>query len=229
MRILTGLVAVAGIAAAANADVVISEILGSTSSSDWEFIELANGGGSSVDITGWSIELWDSDVGSSGYGGADGGSAYFVTGTIVLAPGETWVLGNDLAQGGFPQPPFRFDEGLQSNAVENSSYTAILADGSSAIMDSILAVDGDVDDLGGANRAGSPITPGMTVGPDGDFLPAGWARTDLVGGHALLNFSTGDLADGSIEGGTPGIYQIPAPGALALLGLGGMVAARRRR
>ena len=228
MRILTGLVAVAGIAAAANADVLISEILGSTSSSDWEFIELANTGNSAVDITGWSIELWDSDVGSSGFGGGDGGAPYFVTGNIVLNPGDTWVLGNDLAQGGYPQPPFRFDEGLQSNAVENSSYTAILADAGSNIMDSVLVVDGDVDDLNGANRAGGAITPNMVVGPDGDFLPAGFARTDLVGGHAILFFDTGSLADGSIEGGTPGIYQIPAPASLALLGLG-LAATRRRR
>ncbi len=226
MRILTGLVAVAGIAAAANADIVISEILGSTSGSDWEYIELANTGAAPVNITGWSIELWDSDAGT-GYGGMDGGAPYFVAGSFTLNPGAVYVLGNDLAQAGYPQPPFAFNTGLQANAVENSSYTAILVDGGASVMDSVFVTDGGAGDT--ANRAGGAITPNMVVGPDGTFLPAGFARTNTSGAHAILFFDTTMLADGTIEGGTPGIYQIPAPGALALLGLGGMVATRRRR
>ena len=63
---------------------------------------------------------------------------------------------------GYPQPPYGFDQSRADNSVENSSYTAI-------------------------------------------------------------------LADGSIAGGTPGINQIPAPGALAPLAVGALGTMRRRR
>lgn len=224
MRILTGLMAVAGLAAAANADVLISEILGSTSGSDWEYVEIVNTGAAPVDITGWALELWDSDEGSN-YGGADGGSPH-VFGAAVLNPGDVYVIGNGLAQAGYPNPPFSFNQSWADNSVENSSYTAILVDAGSNPMDSVFVTDGGANDT--PNRAGSAYSPSLTVGPDGGFLPAGFARTDAVGGSAILFFDTGLLGDGTTEGGTPGINQIPAPGALALLGLGSLIARRRR-
>lgn len=225
MRTLAAIAAVAGFAAAASADVVISEILGSTSGTDWEFVEIVNLGAAPVDITGWTLELWDSDAGS-GFGGADGSSPYDFGGT-VLNPGDTFVIGNGPAMSGYPQPPYRFDQSWADNSVENSSYTAILADAGSGVMDSVFVTDGGDGDA--ANRAGASITPDMVVGPDGSFLPAGFARTDASGGHLILYFDTGMLADGTIQGGTPGINQIPAPGALALLSLTGLGVARRRR
>lgn len=226
MRTLAALAAVAGFAAAANADVVISEILGSTSGTDWEYVEIANLGAGPVDITGWTLELWDSDAGGS-FGGADGGSPY-VFGSAVLNPGDVYVIGNGLAQSGFPNPPYSFNQSWADNSVENSAYTAILTDALTNPVDSVYVADGGAGDA--PNRAGAPFTPNLTVGPDGGFLPAGFARTDAVGGAVFLYFDTTLLADGTTEGGTPGINQIvPAPGALALIGLGGLVAGRRRR
>jgi MYXO-CTERM domain-containing protein len=225
MQKLAALAVVAGLGAAASADVVISEILGSTSGSDWEYVELVNLGPAPVDITGWALELWDSDAGA-GFGGADGGSPYGIAGGL-LNPGDTFVIGNSLAMNGYPQPPYRFDNAWADNSVENSSYTAILVDAGDSVIDSVFVTDGGDGDA--ANRNGIVLTPDMTVGPDGTFLPAGFARTDTVGGHAILFFDTALLADGTIEGGTPGINQIPAPGALALLSLGGIAAIRRRR
>jgi MYXO-CTERM domain-containing protein len=225
MRTLTGLVAVAGLAAVANADVVISEILGSTSGTDWEYVEIANTGAVAIDTTGWRLELWDSDAGGS-FGGADGGSPHVFLGGI-LNPGEVFVIGNGLAQAGFPNPPFSFNQTWNDNSVENSSYTAILTDGASNVIDSVFVTDGGAGDA--ANRAGTAITPNLTVGPDAGFLPAGFARTDMSGGAVFILFDTAFLADGSVEGGTPGINQIvPAPGSLALLGLGALAARRRR-
>jgi len=213
-----------GCAGAAHADVVISEILGSTTGSDWEFIEIVNTGNAAVDITGWSIELWDSDDGS--IGGADGASPYFVSGTVVLGAGQTYVWSNDLATTGYGT--FVPDVTIGSNSIENSSYTAILADAASNMMDSVFVTDGGAGDA--ANRAGTLITANLTVGPDGSFLPAGFARTDLSGGAVLLDFNHDNRDGVTLTGGTPGINQIiPAPGAAALLGIGGLAMIRRRR
>ncbi len=224
MRKAMAIGAVLGLAGAANADVLISEILGSTSGSDWEYVEIVNTGNSAVDITGWTLELWDSDAAS--IGGADGASPY-VFGAAVLNPGDVYVIGNGLAQAGYSNPMFSFNQTWGDNSVENSSYTAILVATGDVIMDSVFVNDGGDGDF--ANRAGAAITANLTAGPDGTFLPAGFARTDTLGGYSILFFDTTLLADGSIQGGTPGINQIPTPGAIALLGLGGLVATRRRR
>ncbi|MCA9297767.1 MAG: lamin tail domain-containing protein [Phycisphaerales bacterium] len=217
------IMALAGVAGIANADVLISEVLGSTSSSDWEFIEIVNTGPAAVSLDGYSVELWDSDEGN--VGGGDGAAPYFISGGVTLNPGQVYTLGNSLAATGYA---ITFDGDLPSNAIENSSYTIILADNGGVVSDAILVVDGDVDDLDNANRAGAPIVPSMTAGPDGTFLPAGFARTDLSGGHVILNFDTADLNNGTLEGGTPGVNQIPAPAGLAVLGLGALAARRRR-
>ncbi|MEM1329996.1 MAG: lamin tail domain-containing protein [Planctomycetota bacterium] len=223
MRTAFAIAAVAGIAAAANGQVVISEVLGSTSGSDWEFIELVNLGNSDVDLSGWTVELWDSDAGAQ-FGTGDGGAPYAFSG--ILGAGDATARGNSLAFNGYGAG--NFDGTLQANAIENSSYTIVLADDLGNVVDAIFVNDGDAGDA--ANRAGSAVSVTATIGPDGSFLPAGFYRIDEAGNFGFLNFGTGDLNDGTLEGGTPGSNQIiPAPASVALLGLGGLAATRRRR
>ncbi len=232
MKSIIAAASIAALAGAAHANVLISEVLGSTGGSDWEFIELANTGAAPVDISGWAVELWDSDD-TAGFGDADGGSPYAVPGGTILNPGDVFTFGNSIAASNYG--PALFDASLPANAIENSSYTIVLADTLSVAMDAIFVTDGDAGDS--ANRAGVPIIPSLTVGPDGSFLPAGFYRTDTVGGFGLLNFSTpgfGDSPDdelnnGQLNGGTPGVYQIPTPGAAALLAVAGLAGIRRRR
>ena len=97
----------------------------------------------------------------------------------------------------------------------------ILRDASNAVVESIFVSD-NVADV--ANIAGTPITPDFVVGPDGTFLPAGFYRVgDGSSNIAFLEF------DQTPASATAGYANLPAPGALALLGLGGLATARRRR
>lgn len=57
------------------------------------------------------------------------------------------------------------------------------------------------------------------------FLPDGILRIEL---HETFD-DVADVIDGLITGGGVTVTAVPAPGALALLGIGGLVIARRRR
>ncbi len=216
MKFTTAIAALAGIAAATNASVTINEVLGSTASSDTEFIELYNTTGAAIDLTGWSIELWDSDVDSTGFMGADGGAPYALAGSI--AAGGYFTLANAQAQSFLS---FTADITFGANSIENSSYTMILRDGMGDIVESVFVTDSVMDV---ANDGTSAITPDLVVGPDGTFLPAGFYR--VGDGSSTTAFLEFDQVPASA---TAGYANLPTPGALALLGLGGLATARRRR
>jgi MYXO-CTERM domain-containing protein len=141
----------------------------------------------------------------------------------MIPAGGYFLLANDLAANGYG---VLADLMLPANAIENSSYTIILADGDlvgGSILDSILVVDADADDLDNANRAGDLIAPGAIFGPDGDFLPGGLYRVgDGSPNLALLEF------DVPSPSATPGAANIPAPASLSLLAIGAAFARRRR-
>ena len=209
------LVAATGIA---SADVVVNEVVGSTTSSDVEFIELYNTGAAAVDLTGWTIELWDSDfdAGGSGFGGSDGTAPYNVSGSI--AAGGYWTIANGVAAS---ELGFVGDAFFGNNSIENSSYTLILRDGGGSVVNSIFFFDSDVGDQ--ANDAGTVITPDITVGPDGTFLAPGFYRAG-DGSDNIVRLDFSDFSDY-----TPGAANLPAPAGLAAMGLGLIAAGRRRR
>ncbi|MBO6513403.1 MAG: lamin tail domain-containing protein [Phycisphaerales bacterium] len=216
MKLTIAIAALAGIAGAANASVTINEVLGSTSGSDAEFIELYNTTGADIDLTGWSIELWDSDFDTAGFGQEDGGSTFMLSG--VIGAGGHHTLGNALSQSTYG---YVADQLIGANSIENGSYTMVLRDAGSAIVETFFVTDSDLDV---ANIGGTPITPDFAFGPDGSFLPAGFYRIgDGSSNIGLLEFGQPSPS------ATPDAANIPAPGALALLGLGGLATTRRRR
>lgn len=214
MKIAIAMLIAAG--SIASADIVINEVLGSTSGADSEFIELYNTGGGSVDLSNWSIELWDSDAGAQ-FGGSDGGSP-FVINMGSIAAGGHFLISNALADSTYSVTG---DMELPGS-IENSSYTMVLRNAMGDLVNTIFVTDGGAGDA--ANIAGTFITPDLTFGPDGTFLPAGFYRvgdgSDTLG---LLEFGQPSPS------ATPGSANIPAPAALAALGLGGLATARRRR
>ena len=216
-KLFAGALAVCLIVSSANAGVFINEILGSTTSTDSEFIELYNSGAAAVDLTGWSIELWDSDAGTA-FGTADGASPYALSGSIPA--GGFFLLANTTFGTYYSATP---DLLLPENAIENSSYTAILKDASLATIDSVFVTDGGTGDA--ANDAGTLITPALTAGPDGTFLPAGFARIGDGGtGVLILEFSPQPAPSA-----TPGASNVPEPTSIALVlaGLAGLCFRRR--
>jgi hypothetical protein len=217
MRAILALAVVGLTAATAMATIQINEVVGSTPSTDWEFIELKNTGAAPVDIGDWSIELWDSDDGAS-YGGADDGSPFVIPTGTILAPGAYFTMGNLLGQSGWS---YTADVTLADNSIENGSYTMILVDATSAVVESLFVWDSGAADS--ANRAGAPIVPDATVGPDGTFLPAG--------GYRVSDGATWEMEEFAIPGttATPGAMNIPEPASLALLAIAGAFALRRRR
>lgn len=184
----------------ANAAIVLNEVLGNTTSTDTEYIELYNTGPGSVDISGWEIELWDSDVGGS-FGLADAASPYVIPAATSLPAGGYYLLANSEAESLFGVTA---DLALPNNAIENSSYTIILADGSGGtVIDSFFLTDGGAGDE--PNRAGvTPFTPTATIGPDGTFVPAGFYRV----GDGNATFAELEFSPRPAPSGTPGAANL---------------------
>ncbi|MGQ7846362.1 lamin tail domain-containing protein [Granulosicoccus sp. 3-233] len=198
------------------ASVVINEVLGNTTGPDTEFIELYNTGPSEVDLTGWTIELWDSDEGSS-FGLSDGNSPYSLMKGALLPAQAHYLLANSTAEAAFSVVA---DQPLPANAIENSSYTILLKDAFGNIVDSVFITDGGEDDS--ANDMSTPISPALVVGPDGNFLPAGFSRSpDGSSDVVVLEFSPVPAASGTPTAlGTQPVDDTVVASIMAIQGAG---------
>lgn len=197
--------ALAGAAATASADVRITEYM--YSGSDGEFVEFTNFGATDIDLAGWSF---DDDSQTPG--------VFFLSG--ILGAGESLIITESDAEA------FRTAWGLSGSVqilggVENNL-------GRNDEINLFDAANGLVDRLtyGDSVFADTIRTQGISGNP-GSF--------DAIGANNIFawEFSAVGDAFGSVTStggdiGNPGSY-VPAPGAVALLGLGGLVATRRRR
>jgi len=233
---MIGMAAVAALASAASAQPVMNEIYAShTGTDDAEFIELLGTPGASLD--GFAILVVEGEQGSA-IGTVD--RVYDLTGNVI--PGDGYFV---LGTSGTANVDFNIGN---DNALENGTetfallqYTSLPSVGTDldtnddGIMEtpfstygSLLEAVGIIEDVADITYGGAP-----RFGPDGSFFPAGIFRPgdapNSFSASTFLDFGDPDGSEGDDNSPTPGGMNLPTPGSLALLGLGGLVAARRRR
>ena len=209
---LFGLIAALVTVSNASGQIVLNEVLGNTTGADTEFIELYNAGTSAVDISGWLIEEIESDPGASN-GTVD--DSWTIAPSTSLAAGAFYLLGNSTFATAFGITP----DQTESLSIENSSYTLVLSDTTGVAQYTAFVSDSD-----GVVPTG--LTPDISVGPDGTFLPAGY-YLDVDGGSTA---SILEFAPVPAPSATPGASNVPEPSsvaALAILACAGVI--RRRR
>ena len=173
-----------------------------------EFIELTNVGSSAIDLTGWS---YDDDSRLPG--------VFSLSGAGVVQAGQSILLVEPTAAASAPR----------GTSTRRSSFSISTRTTSAHGRDQHLRRGRQPrrsPDLRRSGLPGSPRTQNVSGWTSFDNLGAnnvaGWVLSgfgDLQGSYFSAN---GDL-------GNPGVYVIPTPGAAALMGLGALVAGRRRR
>lgn len=179
----------AGAVCSVSQALVLNEVVGSTTSTDVEFIELFGTTGTSLD--GLSVIVVESDD-QTNNGAID--ARIDLIATDFIGDNGFFLIGNSLVFATYGETP---NLDIPDNFIENSSYTVALVEtssiqgdtvtGSEVIIDSVGVTDGDANDT---FHFDSPV-----IGPDGTYLPAGFYRkedgvdTDTVDDFDLSDFS----------------------------------------
>ncbi len=228
----------------AGASVTINEIRIDQPSSDVEeYFELAGNPFESLDNL-WYIVLGDDSGDGSGDPGKRSGSIEAVIplgGLFIPADGYflcTEATFNDAGGLGLSglvdlTIDLAFENGDNVSHLLVSGFTGAVGDVLDLDRDGIIDVTpwtALIDGISLIETNNPPVNNfdewnygyGGGIGPDGTFVP----------GHVFRFLNGGGPWNiGAFSGGfdTPGVANLPAPGALALLGLAGVVARRRRR
>lgn len=102
--------------------IVINELAyNDTSTDDFEFVEIYNAGTAAVDLTGWTLEEVDLTTGTNGN---------YVFPSLILNPGEFWVVGD-------PNVP-NVDDAPQGLDLENGADGVALQDGNFVVQDTVI-------------------------------------------------------------------------------------------
>eukprot|EP00752_Nemacystus_decipiens_P014463 g12872.t1 len=198
-----------GLAPTAQANLVITEVMSSSDATE-DWWELSNTGVSSVDLTDY---YWD----DNGPGGDDG--ALFPS--ISIGAGESIVLyGGDAS------------EAAAFLAYWGGGFTVLSEEdmggpdtfsGLSSNGDQIELWDADPNTAGTFNLVASAFFPAATVNSSFEWLPDG-----TYNGVSVEGVNGAFSPAGGPDVGSPGTF-VPEPSSLALLGLAGLAAFRRRR
>ncbi len=173
---------------AGNPNVVINEVLASTTGTDSEYIELFGTPGASLD--GLSFIAVESDTGGS-KGTID--FRFDFGPDAVLGDNGFLLLANQTAE-----QTYGVDANISipQDALENGSTTFALVETSSLQGDAITGNEVVIDSVASLDADGdTPVLDAPAVGPDGPFLPAGVGRvedgkdTDTAEDFEILSFS----------------------------------------
>ena len=228
-RALIALCGVAAISSVASADIIITEIRSKSVTDPEDFFELHNTGNTAIDISGWSFDDESADF-------AD---AAIINGITSIGAGETIVIfqldENDPMDENYDPAGelafFRAQWGGLAGVQVGYHGGAGLGKGDAITIFDAMGTEVIYQEYGmttpnqthagdwaAGNTDGSDTYEAQSAiwapGTDGEFV--------LAQAGVLGSFQN---ADG--EWGSPGV--IPAPGAIVLLGMGGLLGARRRR
>ena len=225
-RILIGLAGLGVASGAASANVIFTEIfynLNGSESGATEWVEIYNSGASDVDMSGWVY----GDSQDNAFAGG------FAAGTI-LGAGEVAVVTFQQASvfqsiWGADVRVINIDTTISlANSASPTNETVALFDAGMNLIDQVNYETNSNGWPSGANGATISLLPSALDGSMND-MGANWAITEvgINGGREALIVNP-DISNASaLDVSSAGV--VPAPGAVALLGLGGLVAARRRR
>ncbi len=217
----TALFALAAIAGSANADLIITELSTKSALNPEDYFELTNTGSTAFDLTGWRFDDESASLADSAA----------LNGITSIAAGESVVF-------------FLIDSAdAAADTALFRSYWGGLAGVQVGWYDGPGLGKGDAITLFDANGdIAISLAYGMTSPAEthaGDWAAGNWDGSDIYENEAAIwvpgsngqfvlaaDGVYGSFQNSAGEWGSPGI--VPAPGALALLGLGALTARRRR-
>lgn len=199
-------IAATSVVSAAHAQVRITEWM--YSGEGPEFVEFTNLGSTAVDFAGWS---YDDDSRTAGVLDLSAFGIVAAGETVLITEGDadqfrtSWSLASSV----------KIIDGYTNNLGRNDEIN--LFDAAGNLVDRLTYGDGDFPGtIRTQERSGNPL-----AGALGANDPSLWVLSSV--GDSFGSYVS---VDGDV--GNPGIF-IPAPGAAGLLGLAGLMAARRRR
>lgn len=240
MRAATAALALAALAGSASAAIRINEIRVDNPGGDInEYFELSGTPGESLS------NLWYIVIGDAGSPGLSGvvEAVIPLSGTI---PSDGYFLASENTNTIDPGE-IDLDLGASGLNFENDdNYTHLLVSGWTGVLNADLDATNDgildstpwvsiVDQVAFTGEGTDQIYSSIVVGPD-PIKGSPWHLYRFPNGTGAWLFdsldngaTTAQTDAANYTTDTPGTANIPAPGAMALIGLGGLLAARRRR
>jgi MYXO-CTERM domain-containing protein len=222
-RILIGLAGLGVATGAASANVIFTEIFYNLNGSEGgatEWVEIYNSGVDAVDMGGWVY----GDSQDNTFAGAFAAGTTLGAGAIIAFQSESvfqsiWGSGVRVLQ---------IDTAITlANGASATNEAIVLLDAGGVVVDTVNFENGSNGWPSDANGASISLLPSALDGSLND-LGTSWATTQVGvnGGREALILNPGISNASVLDVSSAGV--VPAPGAVALLGLGGLVATRRR-